>query len=155
MPQLVKGGKYVFGWSRIADNGIIVVPPEAIREYKLNKGDKVILMSGSNTSGGFIIGIKPLLEQSALGGVLKENPALNNFQINNGETIEYKGKKYGWTIIQSQNTLKLSPQTLKAFGIKPGDKLLSGRGSYMGIAMIVKGPIVEHAITHPEIEFFQ
>ena len=30
MPQLVKGGKHVFGWSKVGNNGVIKIPPEVI-----------------------------------------------------------------------------------------------------------------------------
>jgi hypothetical protein len=53
MPQLAKGGKYVFGWSKVGDQGEIVIPLEALEEYNLTTDKNVILMSGSKTSGGF------------------------------------------------------------------------------------------------------
>jgi hypothetical protein len=33
MPQLVKGGKHTFGWSRVGKTGRIIIPPEALTEY--------------------------------------------------------------------------------------------------------------------------
>ena len=33
MPQLERGGKYVFGWSQVSENGVIVIPGEAVGEY--------------------------------------------------------------------------------------------------------------------------
>jgi bifunctional DNA-binding transcriptional regulator/antitoxin component of YhaV-PrlF toxin-antitoxin module len=154
MPQLVKGGKYVFGWSRISDKGGIVIPAEAVEEYGLIPGTNVILLSGSKTSGGFIIARKPMLEQSSLDGVFTEYPDLNNFQIEEGKPIEFKKRKYCWVKIRENNMIILGRQTLDAYGIKPGDNLLSGRGSYVGLAMIAKGPIVEHAKTHPELHIY-
>jgi bifunctional DNA-binding transcriptional regulator/antitoxin component of YhaV-PrlF toxin-antitoxin module len=154
MPQLVKGGKYVFGRSRISDGGRIAIPPEAINEYKLKPDTKVILMSGSKTSGGFTIAKKSLLEQSEIGGVLAEIPELRDGRIEEGKIIEHKKKKYGWTRIRAQNTIKPGDEALEAFGLKPGDDLLSVRGSYLGIGMINQGPLVKHARTHPEIEHF-
>ena len=53
MPQLVKGGKYIFGWAKIGNNGEIRIPPEAYHEYDLKKDKNSILFSGSKTSGGF------------------------------------------------------------------------------------------------------
>ena len=154
MPQLVKGGKYVFGWSRIRDNGQILIPGEAIDEYRLRPETNVILMSGSKTSGGFIIADKALMERSALGNVFKENPGLADLQFGDGKIISHKERKYGCTSIENNNTVKLDKQLLEAFGLKPGDDLLSARGSYMGIGMIARGPIFEYARKHPEIERF-
>ena len=55
MPQLVKGGKYVFGWSLVQKNGKISIPEEAFCEYKFNHCDKIVIIPGSSTSGGFSI----------------------------------------------------------------------------------------------------
>jgi bifunctional DNA-binding transcriptional regulator/antitoxin component of YhaV-PrlF toxin-antitoxin module len=154
MPQLVKGGKYVFGWSRIMSNGLVIIPPEAIVEYKLKTGKEVILISGSKTSGGFVITAKSLLKRSAIGDMVLKNPELKNSYNKDGKITEYKNRKYGWTEIRILNSIKLSKQMLEAFGIRPGDELLSVRGSHVGIGMIVKGPLIEHAKKHPEVNHF-
>ena len=154
MPQLVKGGKYVFGWSRIADDGCIKIPDEAVQEYKLSQGMKVFLISASRTSGGFVIAAKSKLDGSSIGRFLVENPELNDYKIEEGDIIAYKNRKYGWTTIQNMNVLKLSDKVMEAYGIRPGDALLSARGSNIGISLIVKGPIVEYARKHPEIKCF-
>ncbi|MDD5338918.1 MAG: hypothetical protein PHG35_05865 [Dehalococcoidales bacterium] len=154
MPQLVKGGKYVFGWSRVNNDGRIVIPPEAIEEYNFSPGTTVIMISGSKTSGGFVIIKKTVLVESALGGVLKNKPELGDLHIPEGKIIEYKNKKYGWMEIKPGNTLKLKNETLSAYGIKPSDELMAIRGSGLGISLIIKGPIIGHAKTHAEIEKF-
>ena len=43
MPQLVKGGKHVFGWSLIGPDGAVMLPPEAVDEYGLY-GDSELLL---------------------------------------------------------------------------------------------------------------
>ena len=53
MPQLARGGKYVYGWCKVSDGGRIAIPAEAMDDYGLKEHDKVILMSGSRRSGGF------------------------------------------------------------------------------------------------------
>jgi len=50
MPQLIKGGKNVFGWSKISNSSGIKIPIEVIKEYDLQPSNKVIIMSGSKTS---------------------------------------------------------------------------------------------------------
>ena len=37
MPQMSKGGKYIFGWVQIREHGEITFPAQAIEEYKLQK----------------------------------------------------------------------------------------------------------------------
>ena len=38
MPRLVKGGKYVYGWSEVGSGGKVAVPDEALAEYNFNVG---------------------------------------------------------------------------------------------------------------------
>ena len=151
MPQLVKGGKYVFGWSLISEDGGILIPEEAWREYRLKPGEKVIIMPGSNTSGGFSIAKKSLLVESRLSDILAWNQDLAEFRIAEGDIIDTKGRKLCWAIIHAGGFLQLPPRTLEAYGIRPNDYLLAVRGSYVGIGMIAKGAICEEAKKHPEI----
>ncbi|MEW6558549.1 MAG: hypothetical protein AB1349_14565, partial [Elusimicrobiota bacterium] len=62
MPRIAKGGKYVFGWSKVGKIGRIVIPKEAMKEYKFEVRERVILMSGSRRSGGFGITTLSLLK---------------------------------------------------------------------------------------------
>lgn len=66
MPQLAKGGKYVFGWSVIGDDGRVTLPDETLREYGLTPGENVLLMSGSVASGGFRVTCVALLERAPI-----------------------------------------------------------------------------------------
>jgi hypothetical protein len=43
---------------------------------------------------------------------------------------------------------------LKLYGIEPGDDLLVIRGSGLALGFAVRGPIVEEARNHPELERF-
>ena len=53
MPQVTKGGKYIFGWSRIKNDLSIQFPQAAIDEYSITLEGKVFLISGSKKTGGF------------------------------------------------------------------------------------------------------
>lgn len=55
MPQIAKGGKFVFGWSPIGKEGCVQVPEQVIDEYQLFTENKLILISGSKSSGGFVV----------------------------------------------------------------------------------------------------
>ena len=154
MPQLVKGGKNVFGWSKVGNNGVIKIPPEVIEEYNLRPSNKVIIMSGSKTSGGFsIVKIEKLIN-SPLSVVLDNNPKLAKFQLPNGESIQYNNRFFCWTEILHDGKIYLPIETLQLYGIKPGDNILSARGSDLGVGFIVRGPIIKEARNHPELKFF-
>lgn len=151
MPQLVKGGKCVFGWSPVTPNGRIRIPEEAVQEYGFISGEYLIIMSGSRTSGGFIVARKSVMEQTILSEILVKNPELADFKIEKGKTILF-GKRYlCWTEINDNGNISLPLETLEKYGVQPGDRLLSGRGSYAGVAMIVRGLIIDEALKHPEL----
>lgn len=154
MPQLEKGGKYVFGWSQIGENGDIVIPAEAVKEYGYSPGTQVILISGSKSSGGFVMAIKSLLKQSQMSSILTKKPELDSEQSAEGQIVKIGDRKYCRSKVGDNNTIVLSAQILESFAISAGDRLLSVRGSYIGLTMILKGLIVECAKKHPELESF-
>lgn len=47
MPQMNKGGKYVFGISEIKDDGTVRFPSEAVTEYGIASEGRVYLFTGS------------------------------------------------------------------------------------------------------------
>lgn len=93
MPQLVKGGKYVYGWSKVGDTGKIVIPPDAVEEYNLRDGEKVILMPGSSCLGGFGITTVERLQNSLLDSMVA--PFLEtDFTIPEGDDTGENWKPY-------------------------------------------------------------
>jgi len=66
MPQIRKGGKYVFGWSIIKNDFSIQFPIEAINEYNICSEGKIFLITGSKTTGGFAVSKKAFMENSIL-----------------------------------------------------------------------------------------
>lgn len=143
MPQLAKGGKFVYGLSLINDNLTINVPPQAADEYKIVSEGKVYLSSGSKITGGFIVSRKGLLYDSQIGNILKENPKLCNYGLKMGEAIRYKGRFYCWTNISEDGAITLTENILKQFEIKRGMKLMSIRSSDIAFTMGAKGPLLE------------
>jgi hypothetical protein len=155
MPQIVKGGKYLFGWSKIGNGGRISIPPEAFKEYNLRQDKYCILFSGSKTSGGFGLSSVRILKNSIMNEVLKKNPLLANYEIPEGAIIEFNNEKYCWVLLHEDKSIYVPQETLKAFGIEHNELLLSGRGSHLAIGFIAKGPIYIGAKNHPEIEVFE
>jgi bifunctional DNA-binding transcriptional regulator/antitoxin component of YhaV-PrlF toxin-antitoxin module len=155
MPQIVKGGKYIFGWSRVGDKGKIRIPPEAFKEYDLIRYENLILFPGSKRSGGFGLTSIEKIQESPLGGVLEKNPQLAKFQIPEGTALEIDNKTYCWVKPDNSGVIIVPLVTLKKYGISAGDFLLVVRGSHLAVGFIVKGPIVEEAKNHPEIQRFE
>jgi bifunctional DNA-binding transcriptional regulator/antitoxin component of YhaV-PrlF toxin-antitoxin module len=155
MPRLVKGGKYVYGWSEVSNHGSILVPDEALIEYNLKPPCKVILLSGSRRSGGFAITTVSLLKNSALSRLLDENPKRASFQLLEGVTTTVARKPCCWVTLNSNGCIVVPLETLKKYGINIGDLLLSVRGSRLGLGFCAKGPLINEAKQHSGLIIFK
>ena len=80
MPQMNKGGKFIFGKSLIRSDGSLQFPPQAIQEYNIATEGKVYLFTGSKSTGGFCVTRKGLLEPSKLGHIVTETPELREYR---------------------------------------------------------------------------
>jgi hypothetical protein len=100
LPQITKGGKYIFGWSIVGPDGFIPIPKEAVEEYEIHENEKVIIVSGSKATEGLAVIKVHKLNQSEISSVLADNKQLASFQITEGELLKYKGRKYGWVTIK-------------------------------------------------------
>lgn len=145
MPQMNKGGKFVFGLSLLRDDLTIHIPPQAMNEYGLGLENKVYLISGSKKTGGFVITRKGLLYDSKIGNILRDTPALCYYQLQEGEMIKYKGRYYCWTEITGSGSILLTEAIMTQFSLEKGMKLLSIRSSNIAFTMGAKGPLLEKA----------
>ncbi len=66
MPQLTKGGKWVFGWCIVGPARDIQIPLATYTEYGFQLGESVIITCGSRRSGGFGVGSQEKLANSPL-----------------------------------------------------------------------------------------
>ncbi len=128
MPQLVKCGKWVFGWTIVNPAGEILIPPEACVEYGFQPGEKVVFVPGSRRSRGFGIG-----KQDRLAGSVLQKRLIGQAIINPGGQVAIP----------------------IAAGVKPGERLLVVRGSGLALGFLQCGPIYEEAQKHTEIEIFK
>lgn len=145
MPQMNKGGKFIFGKSVIRENGAVQIPPQAIQEYRITAEGRVYLFTGSRSTGGFCVTRKGLLEPSALGHILAENPELLHYTPARGAFIKYKGRSYCWTNISNGGEIVLSGDMMDFLKLSPGDALLSIRSSDIAFTMGAKGPLLDKA----------
>jgi hypothetical protein len=129
MPQLVKGGKWVFGWVVVGAGGEVRIPPEAYAEYGFQVGKPVVFIRGSRTSGGFGVARREKLAVSLI--------PLTERQLGEG-------------VIGKNGRVTFPPET----GVKPGERLLVGRGSGLALGFVQRGPIYKEALRHPELETF-
>ena len=132
MPRLVKGGKWVYGWVVIGPEGEITIPPEAWREFGFRAAGEAVFIPGSRRSGGFAISTPELMGEVSerLEGAALRVLARGRFTEDGRVTVP--------------------PE----MGVKPGDRLLTVRGSRYGLGFVAQGPIYEEALKHPELEVF-
>ena len=128
MPQLRKGGKWVFGWCIVGATGEVQIPPEAFSEYGFQPGESVIILRGSRRSGGFSIGKQEILADSV--------PLLR--------------RSLGQGVISYERRIAVPLE----INVQSGNCLLAVRGSGYAVLFITGGPICDEKLLHPEIERF-
>jgi bifunctional DNA-binding transcriptional regulator/antitoxin component of YhaV-PrlF toxin-antitoxin module len=155
MPYIARGGKYVFGWSTVGEAGRIAIPQEAMKEYGLKDWQKVILMSGSRRSGGFALTTPGLLRSSPLSSILNRLPQLARFQMPEARVVRVGERAVCWTTIGEGGYITLPQETLREYDIMAGDPLLAVKGSAVALGFALRGPIIDEASHHPELEVFE
>lgn len=145
MPQMNKGGKFIFGKSLIQTDLTIHLPSQALSEYNATAEGKIYLFTGSKVTGGFCVTRKGLLEPSKLGRILTDNPSLQNYQATEGKFIKYKGRSYCWVSISGTGIIQLDQKMADFLNLEVGMELLSIRSSDIAFTMGAKGPLLEKA----------
>lgn len=145
MPQMNKGGKFIFGKSLIRSDLTVYLPVQAIKEYNATAEGKVYLFTGSKITGGFCVTRRGLLEPSKLGHILTDNPALQNYQTTEGGLSNTKDGHIVWVNISENGVIQLNQQILDFLHLKIGMNLLSIRSSDIAFTMGAKGPLLEKA----------
>lgn len=143
MPQMNKGGKFIFGKSLIRADGSLHLPPQAVSEYDITSEGRVYLFTGSKSTGGFCVTRKGLLLPSQLGFILRDCSDLCEYRAVECQFFPYKGRSYGWASISDEGTIHLSDGVLSFLGLSIGMSLLSIRSSDIAFTMGAKGPLLE------------
>ena len=127
VPQLVKGGKWLFGWVIVGGQGELTIPPEARGEYGFQSGEEAVFVPGSRSSGGFGLSTPRLLAR--MSGPLPVR-------------ILARGRigEHGQTVV---------PPALR---MRSGARLLAVRGSGRALGFVARGSIYDEALLHPELE---
>lgn len=150
MPQMNRGGKFIFGKSLVRENGVLQFPDQSIREYNMTAEGRGYLFTGSKSTGGFCVTRKGLLEPSKLGHILMETPSLKDYTAKQGEFIKYKGRAYSWVDITDDGRIVLTNEMMSFLKIEPGMKLLSIRSSDIAFTMGAYGRLVEESMKHED-----
>ncbi len=145
MPQMNKGGKFIFGESAIRPDGRVRLPDQAVEEYHIASEGKVYLFTGSRSTGGFCVTRKGLLLPSKLGHILTDVPGLLEYTAPEGAFFPYKGRAYCWAAVSGDGEVWLTEEMRGVLGVEPGMRLLAIRSSDIAFTMGAKGPLLEKA----------
>lgn len=145
MPQMNKGGKFIFGQSIIRPDGRVRIPTQAAAAYQIASEGRGYLFTGSKVTGGFCVTRKGLLLPSKLGHILTETPSLLDYEAPMGAFIRYKGRSYCWTAISAEGEITLTEEMLAFLDLSPGMRLLCIRSSDIAFTMGAKGPLLDKA----------
>lgn len=149
MPQMNKGGKFVFGKSRIREDGTVRFPDQAVREYGAASKGRVYLFTGSRSTGGFCVTRRGLLEPSRLGHILAQRPALRDCRTKPGEFVPYKGRAYCWLPVSGEGSIVLPEAALAFLELRRGMELLAIRSSDIAFTLGAREPLLERAAAYP------
>jgi hypothetical protein len=127
MPQLVKGGKWVYGWIIVGTDGTLPAPPEAFTAYAFQPEETVLSIKGSKTSGGFGVARPMMMASTPLWVRIFEQGMIN---------------EKGLIVLPKMVTLQ------------PGERLLAVRGCNLVLSFLQHGPILEEALQHPDLSVF-
>lgn len=128
MPQLSKGGKWIFGWTIVGPKKDVIIPTMACNEYEFQQNDLVVITLGSRRSGGFGLGHRQKVASSII-----------------------RSRIIGEELIGKEMRIVL-PKTVD---MDPGTMLLVVRGSNLALGFLRRGPIFDEAQLHPELEVYQ
>lgn len=145
MPQLNKGGKFVFGKSLVREDLSLRLPPKAVEEYGVCSEGRVYIFTGAKATGGFCVTRKGLLLPSKLSHILADLPGLRDYTLPEGEFVGYKGRGYCWLEVSPEGCLQLTAPMLDRLRIRPGDELMCIRSSDIAFTLGHHGPLFERA----------
>ena len=145
MPQMNKGGKFIFGQSLIRPDGRLRFPPQAAEKYQIVSEDRVYLFTGSKITGGFCVTRRGLILPSKLSHILTDMPTLLNCEAPAGEFLPYKWRSYCWTDVSESGEIRLTSEMTAFLRLKPGMRLLCIRSSDIAFTMGAMGPLLEKA----------
>jgi len=145
MPQLNKGGKFIFGLSKIQKDLVLQFPEQAIKEYNVNQSNKIIVFTGSKSTGGFCVTNKIMLESSKLAHILDDLPELANYELPSGKFIHYKGRSYSWVSINIAGRIKIPEDMMNFLHLFVDEELLSIRSSDIAFTMGAYGTLLDKA----------
>ncbi|MFR7833201.1 MAG: hypothetical protein ACLU3F_19215 [Blautia wexlerae] len=145
MPQMNKGGKFIFGKSLIRTDGTLRIPPQAMEEYHIADEGKVYLLPEvrlpvASASPGKAFCIRQNLV------TFGRYSTVADYSAGSGEFIKYKGRSLLLgRDFTGRGKILLTKKMMDFLKVRPGMELLSIRSSDIAFTMGAKGPLLEKA----------
>ncbi len=142
----------MYGLCFIGRDGRIVVPPEAADEYGFRAGDVLIAMTGSRRSGGFALGRPDTIRR---GGITPLVRAAEGLVSGAPGPVRLGGRLLAAVTLSAEGNIVMLPDVLTGFQLHAGDPLAAGRGSYLALAFLARGPIMTAARGYPGLPVYR
>lgn len=146
--------KKIYGWTKVNENGKIVLPVTAVNDYNLVQGNGLIITFAVKSSEAIGITSGALLENSSLSFIIKDYPGLINKSMVNKEPVMINQKYYCGLVLNNDLTIELPPAILKRYQLNAGDFLLITADSEFAIGLVVQGSIIKEAKKNPDLPVF-
>ncbi len=138
------GTKETYGISVVALDGTLRIPPKAVAHYQFRAGDLAVAVTMHRDETGFALLNKARAEAT----VFRKCVA----QLETPDEIrQFQDKAYALVRVGA-GAIRLAPEPLAAFHLKPGDRLMSVKSTTVALSFtpvdILKAKFLQRGLTH-------
>ena len=129
MPSLspgMPGTKEAYGISVVAPDGTVRIPPKAFAHYRFRAGKLAVAATTHRGEPGFALLNKARAEATVFSKYISQLNA-------SGEIRRFQDKAYALVCV-GDGAIRLAPELLAAFHLKPGDRLMSVKSTTVALS---------------------
>jgi len=129
MPSLspgMPGTKEAYGISVVAPDGTVRIPPKAFAHYRFRAGELAVAATTHRGEPGFALLNKARAEATVFRKYISQLNA-------SGEIRRFQDKAYALVCV-GDGAIRLAPELLAAFHLKPGDRLMSVKSTTVALS---------------------
>ena len=129
MPSLspgMPGTKEAYGISVVAPNGTVRIPPKAFDHYRFRAGELAVAVTTHRGEPGFALLNKARAEATVFRKAIAQLKTPD-------EVRRFRDKAYA-LVRAGAGAVRLTPELLAAFHLKPGDRLMSVKSTTVALS---------------------
>jgi len=129
MPSLspgMPGTKEAYGISVVAPDGTVRIPPKAFAHYRFRAGELAVAATTHRGEPGFALLNKARAEATVFRKYISQLNA-------SGEIRRFQDNAYALVCV-GDGAIRLAPELLAAFHLKPGDRLMSVKSTTVALS---------------------